>query len=181
MRQSKEMKENLKNGFVTMEMFGQAIYSYNKRAKNMRDNERECRNYYRGQRYAYDKYDNEGKYRAKKEEYYSKKDECLKFLKPSALHLVERERTYRTNNGYMDDDYDTYTIYEYYLLYTAGSFSFHSPISEEEYEKLKENLPTEELFDFETEGEDIEELMSVQTADKILKGLKRGEYTLIAA
>jgi hypothetical protein len=181
MRVTNETKMNLKNGLVTMEMFGEAIYSYNKRAKNMRDKESEWRSFYRHNRYCHDEYDNVGKYKAKKEEYYTKKDDCLKFAQPTALHIVERERTCREWNDFMDEwDYDTYTFYEYYLFYAIGEFSFHSPITKEDYEKMKETLPTEELFDFETYGKDIDELMSVQTADKILKGLKNGEYKLIA-
>jgi len=182
MKQTNDVKKNLKNGVVTQEMFGSAIFSYNKRAKNMRDKEREWRDYYRGQRYLYDKYDNEGQCRAKKEEYYSRKADCLKFVKPTALHIVERERTCREWDEYLNEwDYDTYTFYEYYLLYKIGTFSFHSPITKEEYDALKDTLPTEELYDFETHGEDIEELMSVQTANKILNGLKSGQYALIAA
>lgn len=40
MKLSKEFQKNLKNGIVTKEMLSEAIYTYNKRAKNMRDKAR---------------------------------------------------------------------------------------------------------------------------------------------
>ena len=44
---------------------------------------------------------------------------------------------------------------------------------------LKKTMPVEEIWNFETDGEDVVNLMSVQTADKIRNGLKNGEYKLV--
>lgn len=181
MEKSLSIKKNLAKGEVTMEMLGMAAFSYNKRAKNMRDKEREYRNYYRRHWYYDDKYGTVKKYKDKKDEYYGKKDECLAFAKPIALHIVERESTYRVWNEICEDyDYCTDKFNEYYLLYTIGSYRFHHPITEEEFKKMKSTMPVEEIGDLETEGEDVGNLMSVQTADKIRNGLKTGEYRLVA-
>jgi hypothetical protein len=181
MKISSLFKKNLAKGEVTMEMLGMATYCYNKRAKNMRDNERMWRDYYRKHRYYVDKYGTVDKYKGIKEEYYGKKDECLAFVKPTALHIVERERTERDWYGICEEyDYETFTFNEYYMLYTIGSYSFHHPITEEEFKKMKDTLPVEEIGDLVTEGDDIENLMSVQTADRIRNGLKSGEYKLVA-
>ncbi len=180
MKKSNEIKKHLAKGEVTSEMLGMAAFSYNKRAKNMRDQEREWRDYFRHNRYYSDKYGTVDKYKEKKEEYYGKKDECLLFAKPTALHVVERERTYREWDAFCGEyDYETYTIYEHYLLYAIGSYRFHHPISEEEFSRLKSTLPVEEIGDLETEGEEVENLMSVQTADKIRNGLRNGLYQLV--
>ena len=118
MKTDKETLDNLKKGIVTEKMLGLAIFSYNKRAKNMRDKESEYRNYFRRNWYAHDIHDNVGKYQEKKENYYNRKDECLSFLKPTSLHSVKRERTYRK---YDDDfeyfEYVTEKFTEYYAVY----------------------------------------------------------------
>ena len=175
MKISNELKKHLANGEVTTEMLGMAAFSYNKRAKNMRDNEREWRSYYRENRYFQDNYNTIDKYTDKKNEYYSKKDECLSFFKPTALHVVIREKTF-----WKWGEERTTIFKEYYSLYNIGSYRFHHPITEEEFSKMKETLPVDEIDYFETEGEDVENLMSVQTADKIRMGLKNGTYKLVA-
>ena len=117
----------------------------------------------------------------KKEKYYRSKDECLSFAEPSALHIVEREKTFREWNEELGEyDYYTSTFKEYYLYYTIGTYSFHHPITEDEFHKLEGTLPVENIGNLITEGEDIENLMSVPTADKIRKGLKSGRYRLVA-
>lgn len=182
MKSSTEIKKHLEKGEVTNEMLGMAAFSYNKRAKNMRDQEREWRDYYRQNRYYKDKYGTVDKYKEKKEEYYGKKEECLSFVEPNALHIVERERTMREWDEEREcyEAVDSVSFYEYYLLYTIGTFRFHHPITEEEFNEMKNTLPVEDIGDLETEGEDIGELMSVQTADKIRNGLQSGAYRLVA-
>ena len=70
MRTPAAYNNNLKNHIITMQMLVDCLYSSNKRAKNWRDKQRE----YRERRsYHYDKYDNEGKAKEKKEEYYHQK------------------------------------------------------------------------------------------------------------
>ena len=81
MQTSKQIKKCLKEGIVTTEMLSSAIYSFNKRAKNMRDNEREYRHHpeYRQE------------YHEKKKEYYKCKDELLSYVQPCEIHTVVRE------------------------------------------------------------------------------------------
>ena len=147
----------------------------------MRDQEREWRDYYRHNRYYKDTYGTVDKYKEKKDDYYRRKDECLSFAEPTALHLVERERTIREWDDESESyEYETYSFCEYYLLYTIGTYRFHHPITGEEFRKMKSTLPVEEIGDLDTEGEDVEELMSVQMADKIRNGLKTGTYRLVA-
>ena len=65
MRTPAAYNNNLKNHIITMQMLVDCLYSSSKRAKNWRDKQRE----YRERRsYHYDKYDNEGKAKEKKEE-----------------------------------------------------------------------------------------------------------------
>lgn len=61
MRTPKEYTDNINCGIITKRMLSDCLFSVNKRAKNFRDKEREYHNYYRSNRYAYDKYDNEEK------------------------------------------------------------------------------------------------------------------------
>lgn len=181
MKITKSEKEHLMKNEVTQEMLGKATFSYNKRAKNMRDKEREWRSYYRRNRYCEDRYGTVDKYEEKKEDYYKRKDECLSFVEPTALHIVERERTYdEWDEEYEEYISETYYFPEYYLLYTIGTYRFHHPITAEEFHKWENTLPVEEIDDLETEGEDVDNLLSVQTADKIRKGLKSNTYQLVA-
>ena len=73
MRTPKEYTDNLKKKTITESMLLDCLYSVNKRAKNYRDKERGYRQYYRGNRYAYDKYGNVDRCQVMKEEYYSQK------------------------------------------------------------------------------------------------------------
>lgn len=182
MKNSNQIRKHLEKGEVTNEMLGMAAFSYNKRAKNMRDQERAWRDYYRENRYYKDTYGTVDKYMDKKDEYYSRKDECLSFVAPTALHIVERTRIMREWDAEREsyEPYDTISFCEYYLLYTIGTYRFHHPITEEKFKEMKNTLPVENIGDLVTEGDDIEELMSVQTADKIRNGLKAGTYKLVA-
>ena len=184
MKITKEVCKNLKEGIVSKEMLCMALYSYNKRAKNMRDKEREYHDYSRKHYFYYDKYDNEGKARAKKEEYYRKKEELLKYLQPCAIHHIIRyknvkiydyEETYDKidknvilyENSYYDRETDDRVFFkvvlrkfvEKYLFFDLEDYSFHAPLVGDESQY---NLPVEELNDFETFGKGTDSLMSVQ-------------------
>lgn len=201
METSKEIKKCLKEGVVSKEMLGMALYSYNKRAKNMRDKEREYRDYARSNYFYHDKYDNEGKTREKKEEYYRKKEELLKYLQPCAIHHIIRYKNVKIydyedgyddideevvlyENSYYDREIDDRVYFkvvseefvEKYLFFELGDYSFHTPLVGDESQY---NLPVEELEDFETFGKDIEDLMSVQMCDKIRLGLRDGSLSYV--
>ena len=158
MQTSKQIKKCLKEGIVTTEMLSLAIYSFNKRAKNMRDNEREYRHHpeYRQEYYE------------KKKEYYKCKDELLSYVQPCEIHTVVREHWERDNFGW-----DKTFFIEEYLFYIVGDKSFHSPLPLPIGEKYK-HLPVVKLDELETFGKEPNDLMSVQTARKILEGLRSG-------
>ena len=159
MKAPKEYTQNIKNGVVTLGMLSDAIYTYNKRAKNMRDKARE----YRRTRF-YTMYDYYGDYCDKRDDYYKRKEELLAYVEPKCIHIVEREDWYGND------------FKEYYIFYDFGMRSFHTPI---ESPKQYPNLPIENIGDLETFGKDTAELMSVQMADKIRKGLGDGTLKLV--
>lgn len=164
MRITNSEKKCLKEGIVTKEMLGKALYSYNKRAKNCRDQERKyrfCPEY-------------RMKYREDKKMYYRHKDELLDYVQPCEVHIVTRTSW---GMGYFDGcigaEYD-----EIYLFYVLGDYSFHSPILHVDLENYS-HLPVVELEDLQTFGKDTTELMSVQTCDKIRNGLRNGTLVYV--
>lgn len=170
MKTPKEFTKNLKNGLVTTEMLGAAIYSFNKRAKNWRDNMRELIERRRWAEWWEKQYIqrsiDDAEY--KKDEYYGYKDYLLSLVPPIQIHHCQRWNERRQEH-----------IDEYFQLFQVANYSFHHPITEAEAQKS--NLDIAELpSDFSTEGEDIEELVSVQFATKIVRGLKHGELRLAA-
>jgi hypothetical protein len=162
--------KNLKNGCVNHEMLGACIYSFNKRAKNFRDNIRDLvysRRYahWRQQEYIQKSIDSAAE---KRDEYYGYKDYFLSLLEPCEIHTVIRwnERFEKVSH-------------EYYLYYKVDNYSFHHPISKNEVNDY--NLEVSELpLDFSTEGAYIEDLISVQFAKKVYQGLKDGSLQLVA-
>lgn len=191
----KEYKQQLANGIVTTEMMRDALFSVNKRAKNYRDAERECRYLY------YGKYAESN--RQKKEQFYAKKETLLSYLTPVCIHreckkyerirvydyesdYMQRYITYRLlnrvvwENSYYDYMADTVVsffdyvvdtpMYSYYLFYICGEKSFHTPITDVE----KYDLPIIDIDVLETEGEDCHDLLSVPFVDKILTALDDG-------
>lgn len=66
MKTPPQYTKNLKNKIITEEMLINCLYSSNKRAKNYRDKISEYRNYFRSNRFAYDKYGNIEKFNLKK-------------------------------------------------------------------------------------------------------------------
>ena len=61
MRTPTAYTNSLKNNTISMQMLSDCLYSSNKRAKNWRDKERECRDRSRNNRYWYDVHNNEEK------------------------------------------------------------------------------------------------------------------------
>lgn len=86
MKTPKEYTKSIREKIITKQMLLDCLYSSNKRAKNYRDKEREYRSYYRGNRYAYDKYRNEEKMRNQKEKYYEQKEILLSIIDPTCIH-----------------------------------------------------------------------------------------------
>ena len=195
MRTPKEYTDNLKKKTITESMLLDCLYSVNKRAKNYRDKERGYRQYYRGNRYAYDKYGNVDRCQVMKEEYYSQKEKLLSVLEPTCIHkefigykrirIYDYEPEYRKNlknfvweNCFFDPEEDRevwfgdvedkkHPEYHYYLFYDInGTKTFHSPIEEKDISKY--NLEIVKIDQLQTEGHEITELVSTQFVKKVL-------------
>lgn len=200
MRTPKHFSKSLKNGEITKDMLGLVLYSFNKRAKNYRDKERRYREY------GHDIYDNIEKYKNKKEKMYDAKEELLKYLCPTCIHVEKivkdkKVRYYEYEHGFKENldkavlyrsYYDSeegeikyievilgqQEILKYYLYYQIDNFGFHKPIKEEEVNKYN-NLKVIELKNFTTFGIDIKELLSINFCEKVLNGLKNGSCTIV--
>lgn len=197
---------SVKNKQITEQMLVDCLYSSNKRAKNYRDKAREYRVYFKYHRYAYDKYGNVDKCNEKKEEYYRQKEILLSVVKPTCIHkehfgyerrrIYDYEADYKKNrekfvweNCFFDRDLGREVwfgdvpdynkpIYNYYLFYDFnGAKSFHSPIKETDIEKY--NLKVVDIGMIETEGHDIDELVSNQFVKKVIALISSGEYTYV--
>lgn len=72
------------------------------------------------------------------------------------------------------DDEKEEEIELYFLYYEIGENTFHQPIKNPE----KYDLKTVKLDDFYTEGNDINDLLSVQFCDKVYKGLMDGSLQI---
>ena len=198
--------KNLKNKIITEEMLINCLYSSNKRAKNHRDKASEYRDYFRSNRFAYDKYSNIEKFNLKKEEYYRQKDVLLSIVQPTCIHkehfgyekrrIYDFESNYRKKkkkfiweNCFFDEkekkevqfgDILNYSkpIYHYYLFYDLnGTKTFHSPINESEIEDYDLDIVDIDLN--QTEGHEIDKLISNQFVKKVISLIKSGEYTYI--
>lgn len=199
----KSYKDTVAKSVVTPQILGDVIYSYNKRAKNMRDKAREYHSFYNNHYFYRDNYGNEERCNDMKEMYYEKKDKLLEFSKPIAIHKVSRTRfhkvfdwmdDYDENEGlnseegivefidrrgdyhsyyYVDDRFD-----EYYLYYSIGNHTFHHPISKEQLRDF--NLDVEYIGDLTTYGTDLKELLSVQFCDTVYTGLTNGTLSMVA-
>ena len=158
MKTPKEFTDNLRNKIITDAMLEAALFSLNKRAKNMRDMQRKYA-------HRYDKYNNEGKYKTQKEIYYKKKEFLLRLLKPICAHVEILPRLNEEKKLY-------------YLFYKLGEHSFHSPIS---FEKLESKYPDLEIktVDLDTYGKDINDLISNQFVDKLIQLIKKGDYKYV--
>lgn len=189
-----------------------ALYSSNKRVKNYRDKEREYREYNRNakfySRYYYDKYDNVGKAKEKKEEYYSQKEKMLSILKPTCIHIeqysYEKERIYDYDkryrklekqdafvweNCYWDDELcrevwfgdielEDEPLYHYYLFYDLGGEHTFHSPIDENSLGNYKNLKTINIDKLETLDHEIEDLISNQFVKKILKLIESKDFIL---
>lgn len=203
MKTPKEYSKNLKNKVLTKNMLMDCLFSVNKRAKNCRDKEKEYRNKSKNKinKFYYDKYDTEEKYREKKEEYYSQKEKILSLFTPSCIHKEKKnERTriysyeseyeYYFNNckhihkgKYYDQDMQEVVYFvdvlmlkeKYYLFYDMEEYSFHTPICEKDLE-LYSNLEIKEINTLLTYGKEIKELVSTQFVKKVIDLIESGKY-----
>ena len=203
MKTPKEYTDNIAKRIITPQMLSDCLFSVNKRAKNCRDKAREYGQYYRGNRYAYDKYNTIEEYNEKKEAYYEQKDILLSIAKPVEIHKefmgYERKRIYeydedyekiRKNfvweNSYYDHESGieiwfgdiedkTKPKINYYLLYDIGGRTFHSPISEHHLNEY-ENLEIEDIDQLRTKGMEIGELVSTQFVNKVISLIESGNY-----
>lgn len=108
MQTPKEYKENLKNSIITASMIEDVLFSYNKRAKNWRNQMRKYRQIRRDNYYWVDKYGYEDKVEEKMKQLYKKKSDVLSMC-PSqlkAIHKVVHSRRIR-----IEDTEDEYEIY----------------------------------------------------------------------
>lgn len=194
MKTPKEYTSMINNNEITEDIIGEVLFSYNKRAKNYRDQ----KNKYRGK---YDNYDNYEKNLEKEKEYYKKKENILKLFQPLEIHLDEKkfnkrvryydyeEEFYQNKDNTLVRSYydrDTKEVVEfidiikecstklYFLYYKVGEFDFHQPINDpEEY-----NLNIRDLKDFTTTGKDINDLLSVQFCDKVYNKIMNNELQI---
>lgn len=207
MRTPKEYTGDLKKGIITEKMLSDCLFSVNKRAKNCRDKAREYSQYYRNNRYVFDKYNTIEKYDDQKEEYYDQKEKLLSILEPVEIHKeffgYERKRIYefdedyeknRNNfvweNSYYDHEKEmkiwfgdieitSKPKYNYYLLYDVGGKTFHLPISGQECTKYND-LKIKDIGQLKTKGMQIGELVSTQFVKKVIEIIESGKYTYVS-
>jgi hypothetical protein len=164
MKTPKEYVKNLKNKTITQNMLCDCLFSVNKRAKNCRDKIREYKSY--NYNYSYHKWDYIDDYESKRDTYYDMKNQFLSILTPICIHELKH--------------YDWYTdnicSIEYFLFYTIGEYSFHSPIQKDDLVKYK--LDIIEIDNLNTHGKDINDLLSNQFVQKVLNLIKSGDYVL---
>ena len=157
--------------------------------------------------YYYDKYDNIDKYNNKMNEYYDMKDILLSILDPVCIHeehqgyervrIFDYEEEYDEvkdedviwSNSFYDYDRDEEVFFvdildkespkiRYYKYYKTTNYSFHSPI---DVKDLKE-FPDKEIVEIdtlETEGKQINSLISVQFVKKVIDLIKDKDYKYI--
>lgn len=201
MKTPKEFSENLKNGLITESMLQDALYSVNKRAKNWRDQKRKYAkaNYYSSDIY-YKKAEEEEKKMYEKKEIFLKllKPTCIhrEFQDYERTRIYDYEKRYNKEylpalfngeiaweNCYMNwDTYEevwffdkvdkTKPKYRYYLYYEFGSHTYHTPITEEEAKKS--TYPIVDIEPLETNGEDIDDLLSMQFVNKMVEAIGNG-------
>lgn len=201
MKTPKEFMSNLKNNIITEEMLELALRSVNKRAKNYRDKERQYRNskydVYESEEKNRDK-KNEmyGKKeillrvlsptcihkkiitREVTEKFYDYEEEFQNYLETDKVVrkgcFFDREEL-REIEFIIVNMGEQIVNEEYYVYYQTTNFSFHSPIEFAEIESYYKDLPIVEL-DFNTFGEDINDLVSMQFVNKLIEIINEDEY-----
>lgn len=159
MKTPKVYTENLKKGIVTETMLGEVLYSYNKRAKNWRDNKRTYSHLWC--EHADSWYKNA---EANEKKYYDHKDELLSIISPTCKHM-EKLRCGKV---------------QYYLFYEVGGFSFHHPIEKKDADGKYANLEMVKIGQLNTHGKSIDELLSTAFCDKVRVALTKGEARIAA-
>lgn len=199
MKTPKEYNNLIKENKITFSILGEVLYSINKRAKNWRNKKRE----YRINKY--DKYNNYEKALEQEQMYYKMKSNILARLKPTCIHKEIKvkdviTKVYDYEPEYLDEDIDTIVesyyfdrdlnrdvffkkvkdvIYTdlYYLFYEVGDFTFHNPI--EESDIIKYELDVKIIDNLNTNGKDINELLSTHFCKKVYKLFVEGKLEIV--
>lgn len=202
MKTSREITNNIKKGIITKSMLDSALFSVNKRAKNYRDKERIYR---KARCYRYQESHTEIACNSKNQ-MYAYKELFLSILNPICIHKekgFKRTRVYSYEkdfskrrkkheseivwtNSYYDYNSDTEVFFfdylepdfRYYLFYEMPSHTYHSPIEKEDIQNYPE-LKVEEIDELSTKGEEINDLMSLQTVKKIANLIESKRYTYL--
>ena len=109
MRTPQSYKVNLMDGVITASMLEDVLYSYNKRAKNWRNQERKYRQIRRENYFWYDKYDYEAKAEEKKNMLYAKKSDILSFCSDYLVCIHKLTHTRRIRIEDTEDEYENYS------------------------------------------------------------------------
>lgn len=186
MNTPKEYNRFLKEGIRDEQMLADVIFSFNKRAKNVRDKIKE---YSENPHY---KTEWKISLEEKKDFYYERKEQLIKNLFMAKAKCIHKHTFYRKaricdyeknydkitdffhTNDYFDYERDEYVnfkdyfekIENYYLYTEIGNRSFHTPINikDQNYSNLEiVELPE----DFYTYGENIKDLLSLQFCNKV--------------
>lgn len=157
MKTPTRFKINLENRILTEEMLALAIFSMNKRAKNMRDKQAMYRTLRYDNKFWIDNYNYEEKYKDKKEEYYWKKEKLLSLLSPKCVHRDAKNNLF--------------------LYFECFSHGFHQPIHENQLKNY--DLKIVDIGDFHTFGKDIQDLVSVQFVDRIIQLIDEDDYVFL--
>lgn len=202
MKTPQEYIKNLNNKIITKAMLCDCLYSVNKRAKNFRD---KAEQYHKNR---YDIYNNEEKATEKKEHYYKLKEILLSAVNPDCIHCETIRRTKRMRIYDYEDEYLEYKhsgkfihencyydnelkdivefgdiiaecepIKKYYLFYDLGVHSFHTPIEFEDLEFY--NLKIIDVGLIITNGDDINDLISMQFVKKVITLIEEENYQYI--
>lgn len=163
MRTPTDYKKHLEKNEITEKMISDCAYSMNKRAKNMRDNQRTYRD--RREYGFHDYYHNEWDYKVKKEYYYSLKNILLSPFKPICIHSAITESPYGLKQGL-------------YLFTEVGGRTFHQLLETGEEEKYTD-LEIISIGRLTTYGADTNDLISVQFTKKVVELIKSGQYTIV--
>lgn len=185
MRTPTEYSNMIKEGYITKSVLSEVLYSINKRAKNYRDNKRKYK--------SNDRYDNFDKFENKEKEMYKMKDDILKKFTPIAIHKDTKIKAYKIKiydyeaeffyvkdkdvirEGSYFDKYQKEEVYFkvvektnktelYFNYFEIGDYSFHIPISKE---NIDTSLEIKNLENFETQGADESDLLSLQFCKKV--------------
>ena len=167
MKTPKPFSDNLKNNIITEDMLGACIYSVNKRAKNYRNNVRilyseldSVRSLY-GSTGADYQFKHISAAKAYEKQYYGYKERLLALVDPVSIHT---------------EGSNTSSNLRYYLYYRVGDYSFHRPLEVCDLNQYPD-LPQEDIGKLTTSGQEIDDLISVQFVQKVLRLIETNQYT----